>query len=82
MVNNETQTHKNIVERKENVKGIFQLKDASLVEGKHILLVDDVLTTGSTLISCGSELAKAPNVRISICTLAYAGELVDSINKK
>ena len=82
MVNNETQTHKNIVERKENVKGIFRLKDASLVEGKHILLVDDVLTTGSTLISCGSELAKAPNVRISICTLAYAGELVDSINKK
>ncbi|MBQ2166879.1 MAG: ComF family protein, partial [Bacteroidaceae bacterium] len=49
---------------------------------KHILLVDDVLTTGSTLISCGSELAKASNVRISICTLAYAGELVDSINKK
>ncbi|MBR2193386.1 MAG: ComF family protein [Bacteroidaceae bacterium] len=74
VVNNDSQTHRNRIERKENVEGIFRLKNADLVAGKHVLLVDDVLTTGSTLISCGKELAKAPGIRISICTLAYAGE--------
>lgn len=74
VVNNASQTRRSTIERKENVEGIFRLKNADLVAGKHVLLVDDVLTTGSTLISCGRELAKAPGIRISICTLAYAGE--------
>ena len=59
----------------ENVKDIFHLKHPEKIAGKHILLVDDVTTTGATLVSCAKELAKAPNVRISILTLAVASRI-------
>lgn len=75
--NNPSQTHLNHQEREENVRGIFQLKHPDQVMNQHILLVDDVLTTGSTLTSCATELAVAENVRISIFTLAYAHEMID-----
>ena len=71
--NNPSQTHLTLRERIENVEGIFQLTRPELIAGKHILLVDDVTTTGSTLSSCARELAKATDVRISILTLAVAG---------
>lgn len=63
--------------RRENVEGIFRLtaRGASAFSDKHVLLVDDTLTTGSTLISCGQEIARVAK-RLSICTLAYAGQLV------
>ncbi|HAO15605.1 MAG TPA: amidophosphoribosyltransferase, partial [Tenacibaculum sp.] len=41
------------------------------LENKHILLLDDVITTGGTLISCSEELLKVKNIKISICTIAY-----------
>lgn len=72
--NNPSQVHKKGLERKENVKGIFRLLQPERIAGKHILLVDDVVTTGATLTSCAQELAKAPNVRISILTLAVAAQ--------
>jgi predicted amidophosphoribosyltransferase len=67
----ETQTHKNRVERWQNMEGRFQLAKASTICDKHILLVDDVVTTGATLESCGQELIQAKNTRLSIATLAY-----------
>ena len=75
--NNPSQTHLSHQEREENVRGIFKLKKPEVVSHKHILLVDDVLTTGSTLTSCAMELARAEDVRISIFTLAYAHEMID-----
>ncbi|NDV70222.1 ComF family protein [Dysgonomonas sp. 25] len=58
--------------RWKNVENIFVLTDKSKFEGKHILLIDDVLTTGSTLESCARVILQCPSCRISIYTLAAA----------
>ncbi len=71
-VENPTQTRKSTYERWENTKGIFELTDGSLFDGKHILLVDDVLTTGSTLIACVEAIREKSNAKISVFTLASA----------
>lgn len=68
----ETQTRKNRVERWQNMEGRFRLRQPELIEHKHILLIDDVITTGATLEACGAELLKANDVQLSIASLAYA----------
>lgn len=68
----ETQTHKGRIERWKNIEGKFRLIDPVAISGKHILLVDDVVTTGATLESCGSELLKAGNLTLSLACLCYA----------
>jgi ComF family protein len=68
----ETQTNKGRFERWENVKELFSVKNPESLEGKHILLIDDVVTTGSTLEACANVLLKVQGVRVSIATLAYA----------
>ncbi len=72
VVENPTQTKKGRYERWSNVDGIFELIDASKAENKHILLIDDVVTTGSTLEACTSAILKAPNTKVSIAVLAMA----------
>jgi len=67
----ETQTHKTRIERWVNMEGKFELIHPAAVKGKHILLVDDVITTGATLEACGQEILKAEGVKLSIATLAY-----------
>ena len=69
---NTTQTRKSVYERFENTQGIFGLKNPADFEGKHILIVDDVLTTGSTIEACIRALQQAENVKISVFTLALA----------
>jgi Predicted amidophosphoribosyltransferases len=69
---NPTQTTKSIWERWENVQGHFTLRDPKVISGKHILLVDDVLTSGSTLEACGQAILKATEARISFFALAIA----------
>jgi ComF family protein len=70
-ISNETQTHKNRDERWENVKDIFSANVDHTLENEHILLVDDILTTGATLCSCAKTLQESCGCRISIFTLAY-----------
>ena len=67
-----TQTKRSRMERWENVEGIFALKNSDLLAGKHILLVDDVITTGATIEACVAEILKAEGVKVSVVALAYA----------
>jgi len=69
----ETQTKKSRFNRWQNVETIFQLKENKTLQGKHILLVDDVITTGSTLEACAHTLLQIPDVKVSIATIAYTG---------
>ena len=69
----ETQTKKSAEERFKNVKDIFELRFADELKGKHVLLIDDVLTTGATLESCTHQLENIPGITISAATAACAG---------
>ena len=73
---NETQTHKTRDERWRNVEGIFSLAKPELTEGKHILLIDDILTTGATLTNCARAIKSGCNCRISVFTLAYTSNRI------
>lgn len=68
----ETQTRRSRFERWTNVEGIFSVTDPRAIAGKHVLLVDDVITTGSTIESCATELLKIEGVKVSVVALAYA----------
>jgi len=67
-----TQTRKSRFERWQNVEGIFDIHRPEEFTGKHVLLVDDVVTTGSTLEACAYQLLKIEGVKVSIATLAFA----------
>lgn len=67
---NASQTGFSKYDRFENVRSIFEIKNPSLIKGKHFLLVDDVLTTGATIESCAAEFFYAADCKISIATLA------------
>lgn len=69
-----SQTHKNRMERWENVKNAFSNTNPSFFDNKHILLVDDVVTTGATLEACYFALSKSKNIKISIATIAFVSE--------
>ena len=66
-----SQTKMNRWQRNENVEGVFSLVDGSALTGKHILIIDDVVTTGATVVSCARELMKAGDVRFSVMSLGF-----------
>jgi ComF family protein len=68
----ETQTRNSRYDRWKNVEGSFSVEDPLSVRGKHILLIDDVITTGSTIESCATELLKTEGVRVSVVALAVS----------
>lgn len=65
-----TQTNKSVFDRWRNMQEVFVLNDAESLRGCHVLLVDDVVTSGSTLLSCAEALLAIPDVRISVLALA------------
>lgn len=69
-----SQTHENAWERRENVKAAFRLTDGAQISGHHVLLVDDVVTTGATIIACGQTLAEAGDVKVSVLAVGYTKE--------
>ena len=71
-VDTDTQTHKSQDERWKSTKGIFQVTNPEVLKGKHLLLIDDVTTTGATLHACSSALLTLPSIRVSIFALAKA----------
>jgi ComF family protein len=71
-VDSKTQTRKARYNRWENVENIFAVRNAEKIRGRHLLLVDDVITTGATLEACAQALLQVPDVRVSVATIAFA----------
>lgn len=74
IVNNPTQTMRSAKERKQNTHDIFALVHADELKDKHILLVDDIVTTGATMRSAISVLTPVRGLTISILTMGEAGK--------
>ncbi|TXE09619.1 ComF family protein [Seonamhaeicola algicola] len=70
ITNTTSQTNKTRIARWKNTNELFALKNMQNIENKHILLVDDIITTGATLEACATVLQQAKNIKISIATMA------------
>lgn len=68
-----SQTQLSRSERAENIKGCFELCQTAQLEGKHVVLVDDIVTTGATTMECLFTLSKVPGIRLSVIALAWTG---------
>lgn len=66
-----TQTRKSKYERWKNVENIFSVENGNEIEGKHILLVDDVITTGATIEACAQALFGLDGIKISVAAVGY-----------
>ncbi len=71
-VHTESQTRKGRFERWENVSNIFSVANPELLNGKHVLIIDDVVTTGATLEACVQALLQDSSVKVSVATVGYA----------
>jgi ComF family protein len=68
-----TQTHLDPLHRRRNVGHVFQPGNLEGLEGKHLLLIDDVITTGATITACAKALEAVKGIRVSVLSFAYAG---------
>jgi predicted amidophosphoribosyltransferase len=65
-----TQTGLNARERRDNVRGAFEVTDAEWLEGRTLFLVDDVMTTGATVAECAGTLREAGAAGVYVVTVA------------
>ncbi|QPH38371.1 ComF family protein [Pedobacter endophyticus] len=72
LVGTESQTKKNRYSRYENMQHVFEVDNSALIKGRHVLLVDDVVTTGATLEACANALLLCGANKVSIAALAFA----------
>ncbi|MBI3520326.1 MAG: ComF family protein [Bacteroidetes bacterium] len=68
----QTQTKKSKYERWENVEDVFELTTPETFTGKHVIVVDDVITTGATIEACCQILYQIENIKISVLSIAFA----------
>ena len=68
----DSQTKKGRIERWKNMEGKFEIINADAISNRHVLLVDDVITTGATMEACGTELLNVPGVTLSVASLCYS----------
>ncbi len=66
-----TQTKQTRAERWDNMENAFTVKDPTSINGKHLLIIDDVITTGATIEACGKTLLTIKDVRVSVAAAAY-----------
>jgi ComF family protein len=66
-----TQTKQSRAVRWENMENAFSIKEHTSIIGKHLLLIDDVITTGATIEACGKTLLSVKNVKVSVAAAAY-----------
>ena len=66
-----TQTKQSRAERWDNMENAFTIKDTASIIGKHLLLIDDVITTGATIEACGKTLLGIAGVKVSVAAAAY-----------
>jgi ComF family protein len=70
--NTDTQTRKNRQQRLENMQAAFEIKNPDVLQYKHIILLDDVCTSGATIEGCALQILKVPGTSISIISAAIA----------
>lgn len=69
--NTKSQTFKNRMMRNKTIDTVFEVNDIMTLKGKHILLVDDVITTGATVVACAHQLQKISDIKLSLVVMAY-----------
>lgn len=67
----QSQTQLSRRERQENVENLFELRDGSMLQDKHVLLIDDICTTGATLLACCDALKAVHGIRLSVLTFGF-----------
>ena len=76
----QSQTQMTMMDRRENVNGAFRAGDTRQIEGKHVLLIDDVVTTGSTMKACAKALSEMEGLKISVMSLCLARNPFEKVN--
>lgn len=75
VIHSPSQTRKSRFQRWKNVAGIFEVKNPDEFKNKHVLLVDDVITTGSTIEACYLPLSVIPDLKFSIASIGFAHDV-------
>lgn len=71
-----SQTRRDRQDRADNVENAFCLASGKRVTGKHVLIVDDIVTTGATIVAMAQQITLLPGVKVSVAAIGFAGERI------